>query len=85
MIRAIMLIQLVVLVCLPAFAETRACAHRGDAKAAPENTLPAIQSAVDKGAHMIEFDVGVSKDGQLVICMTIPWTARRTAKVKSPS
>jgi len=48
-------------------AETYACAHRGDNKAAPENTLPAIKSAVAKGAHMIEFDVQMTKDGELVI------------------
>ena len=46
---------------------TRAAAHRGDSKAAPENTLPAIVSAVKKGAHQIEFDVKLSKDGELVI------------------
>ena len=48
-------------------AETFACAHRGDCKSAPENTLPAIQSAVAKHAPMIEFDVQATKDGQLVI------------------
>jgi glycerophosphoryl diester phosphodiesterase len=48
-------------------AETKACAHRGDNKCAPENTLPAVKSAVAKGAPMIEFDVQVTKDGQLVV------------------
>ena len=47
--------------------ETAACAHRGDLKVAPENTLPAIKSAVAKKAPMIEFDVQVTKDGQLVV------------------
>jgi glycerophosphoryl diester phosphodiesterase len=47
--------------------ETGACAHRGDCKSAPENTLPAIKSAVARGAHMIEFDVQTTKDGQLVV------------------
>jgi glycerophosphoryl diester phosphodiesterase len=47
--------------------ETFACAHRGDKHIAPENTLPAFASAVRKGAHMIEFDVHLSKDGQPVI------------------
>jgi len=46
---------------------TRACAHRGDSKNAPENTLPAFLSAVDKGAHQIEFDVYLSKDGRAVV------------------
>ena len=44
-----------------------ACAHRGDLKNFPENTLPAFTSAVAKGAHMIEFDVLLSKDGVPVI------------------
>ena len=44
-----------------------ACAHRGDVKNFPENTLPAFTSAVAKGAHMIEFDVLLSKDGVAVI------------------
>ena len=46
---------------------TKACAHRGDTQCAPENTLPAIESAVKKGAHMIEFDVQLTKDGQMVL------------------
>jgi glycerophosphoryl diester phosphodiesterase len=46
---------------------TQVCAHRGDVAAAPENTIPAIRSAVEKGVGMIEFDVQLSKDGRLVI------------------
>ncbi|HNR32189.1 MAG TPA: glycerophosphodiester phosphodiesterase family protein [Candidatus Hydrogenedentes bacterium] len=49
------------------FAEPRACAHRGDVAAAPENTMPAFASAVRKRAPMIEFDVQKTKDGYLVI------------------
>jgi glycerophosphoryl diester phosphodiesterase len=44
-----------------------ACAHRGDMKHFPENTLPAFASAVAKGAHMIEFDVYLTKAGVPVI------------------
>jgi glycerophosphoryl diester phosphodiesterase len=44
-----------------------ACAHRGDTKHYPENTLPAFVSAVAKGAHMIEFDVYLTKDGFPII------------------
>lgn len=51
----------------PVDSRTAACAHRGDCKVAPENTLPAIVSAVQKGAAMIEFDVQKTKDGHLVI------------------
>ena len=50
-----------------AAATTHACAHRGDRKNAPENTVPAVQSAVNKGAHQIEFDVQRTRDGHLVI------------------
>jgi len=32
--------------------------HRGAAAVAPENTLAALQAAVDAGAHLVEFDVG---------------------------
>ncbi len=48
-------------------AETYVCAHRGDVKNAPENTIPAFESAIKKGVHMIEFDVRMTKDGHLVI------------------
>jgi len=56
-----------VLAACPALAQTKACAHRGDMAVAPENTLPAIQLAVDKGAAMIEFDVRRTADGHLVL------------------
>ncbi|HPO15329.1 MAG TPA: glycerophosphodiester phosphodiesterase family protein [Candidatus Hydrogenedentes bacterium] len=46
---------------------TQACAHRGDNKVAPENTIPAFESAVAKKAPMIEFDVQMTKDNALVI------------------
>ena len=48
-------------------AETKACAHRGDRKNAPENTIPAFLSALDKGAHQIEFDLHLTQDGRLVV------------------
>lgn len=38
-------------------------AHRGDSKAAPENTLPAFQSAVDVGSDLVELDYVHTKDG----------------------
>jgi glycerophosphoryl diester phosphodiesterase len=49
------------------YSATRACAHRGDNEQAPENTVPAILSAVRKGAPQIEFDVKLSRDGQLAV------------------
>lgn len=42
-------------------------AHRGSSKEAPENTLPAMELAIEQGADMIELDVCVSKDGELVV------------------
>jgi glycerophosphoryl diester phosphodiesterase len=60
-----------ILLCTAALAappvSTRASAHRGDSKAAPENPLPAIESAVRKGAHQIEFDVKFTADRHLVL------------------
>ena len=43
------------------------CAHRGDKQYYPENTIPAFESAVRKGAQMIELDVKLTKDGKMVI------------------
>jgi glycerophosphoryl diester phosphodiesterase len=42
-------------------------AHRGDSKAAPENTLPAFRSAVRVGADLIELDYYHSRDGVPVV------------------
>jgi glycerophosphoryl diester phosphodiesterase len=43
------------------------CAHRGANNTHPENTLTAFREAIRLGAHMIEFDVQMSRDGVLVI------------------
>ena len=43
------------------------CAHRGAMNTHPENTLAALNEAVRLGAHMIELDVRMTKDGHLVI------------------
>ena len=63
--------------------ETRACAHRGDVSVAPENTLPAIRSAVRKGAHQIEFDLQLTKDAKLVLMhdSTLKRTTGKEGKV----
>jgi glycerophosphoryl diester phosphodiesterase len=52
---------------LGAEARTYCCAHRGDNKNAPENTVPAFELAVQKGAHQIELDVQRTSDGHLVL------------------
>jgi glycerophosphoryl diester phosphodiesterase len=43
------------------------CAHRGAMATHPENTLPAFRKAILCGAHMIEFDVQLTKDNALVV------------------
>jgi len=43
------------------------CAHRGAAHTHPENTLAAFREAVRAGAHMIELDVYLSRDGYPVV------------------
>jgi glycerophosphoryl diester phosphodiesterase len=72
-----------IVVAQAAFA-TGACAHRGDTKHFPENTLPAFVSAVEKGAHQIEFDVQRTKDGELVLMhdATIDRTTDGTGKIE---
>jgi len=42
-------------------------ARRGDAERAPENTLPAFESAISRGADGVELDVHLSLDGELVV------------------
>lgn len=41
-------------------------AHRGGDRIAPENTLPAFQSAIDAGADLIECDIQQTSDGHWV-------------------
>ncbi len=43
------------------------CAHRGARATHPENTLAAFREAIRLGAHMIEFDVQMTKDSVLVL------------------
>ncbi len=44
----------------------RVCAHRGFNTIAPENSLPAFGAAIALGADEIEFDLWVTKDGEIV-------------------
>jgi glycerophosphoryl diester phosphodiesterase len=41
--------------------------HRGARGLLPENTLPAFEKAIELGVTTLELDVGVSKDGSVVI------------------
>jgi glycerophosphoryl diester phosphodiesterase len=43
------------------------CAHRGASGTHPENTLPALEEAVRLGAHMVEVDLALTRDGEIVL------------------
>jgi len=42
-------------------------AHRGEHLANPENTIPAIEAAIRRGADFVEIDVRTTRDGGLVL------------------
>ncbi|MBY7144647.1 glycerophosphodiester phosphodiesterase [Virgibacillus sp. NKC19-3] len=42
-------------------------AHRGSLTEAPENTIPAFEKAIDRGAKGLELDVQLTKDDKLVV------------------
>ena len=42
-------------------------AHRGDSAHFPENTIPSFDRALELGADAVEFDLRVSRDGEVVI------------------
>lgn len=48
--------------------EVQITAHRGSSKTAPENTMAAIQAAVEELADFAEIDVQLSRDGEVVVC-----------------
>lgn len=41
--------------------------HRGVCRAAPENTLPSFQKAIDIGCDAIELDVNLTKDDKVIV------------------
>jgi len=41
--------------------------HRGTRGLMPENTVPSMIKAIETGANTIEFDVHITKDGQVVV------------------
>jgi len=57
-------------------------AHRGDWRNWPENSLPAIESAINMGVDMVEIDVHMTKDSVLVLCHD--WTLDRTTTGRGP-
>src|SRR5262245_19840849 len=60
-------------------------AHRGDSAHFPENTIPSFDRAVELGADAIEFDLRVSRDGEVVIIHdpTVDRTTNGTGPVSS--
>jgi len=68
---------------VPVLPERGLCAHRGASETHPENTLSAFREAARVGAHMIEFDVALTKDKQLVLMhdATVDRTTDGTGKV----
>lgn len=48
-------------------AEVQITAHRGASSDAPENTIPAIELAIENGADFVEIDVRLTADGEVVL------------------
>ena len=57
-------------------------AHRGASGTCPENTLAAFRRAAELGAHMIELDVQLTRDGEVVVVHD--WTLDRTTDGSGP-
>ncbi|MGF1585614.1 MAG: glycerophosphodiester phosphodiesterase [Bacteroidales bacterium] len=68
---------------LPSLPLRGLCAHRGAMTTHPENTIPAFIAAINAGAHMIEFDVALTRDNQIVVIhdATVDRTTDGTGKV----
>lgn len=48
--------------------QTEITAHRGSSRRAPENTLAALETAIDEMADFAEIDVQTTSDGVVVLC-----------------
>jgi glycerophosphoryl diester phosphodiesterase len=59
-------------------------AHRGDSTHKPENTLAAFAGALEIGAAIVEFDVHLSRDGQVMVIHdpTVDRTTNGQGRVK---
>jgi glycerophosphoryl diester phosphodiesterase len=64
----------------PGYAGKTLIAHRGASAYAPEHTAAAYRLAIAQGAHYVEQDLQVTKDGQLVCLHDL--TLERTTNVK---
>jgi glycerophosphoryl diester phosphodiesterase len=56
--------------------------HRGDKTGAPENTLPAMQHAIDSDVEFLETDLQLTSDG--VVVLMHDWTLDRTTNGSGP-
>jgi glycerophosphoryl diester phosphodiesterase len=54
--------------------------HRGTRGLMPENTVPAMIKGLETGANTIEFDVHITKDGQVVVYHDASFTPSYTTK-----
>jgi glycerophosphoryl diester phosphodiesterase len=65
--------------------QVRVIAHRGNSSALPENSMAAFRSAMLLGAHMVEADVHLSREGTPVVIHddTLTRTTTSTAAVAS--
>ena len=63
--------------------ELLVAAHRGQWREAPENSLPAIEAAIEDGAHVVELDVRLTSDGVPVLMHddTVDRTTNGTGRV----
>lgn len=57
-------------------------AHRGDWRNAPENSVQGLKNCIAMGVDIVEFDLGITKDGHLVVMhdKTIDRTTTGTGK-----
>lgn len=60
-------------------------AHRGASGYAPENTLAAFKKALDQNCTGIEFDVQMTKDGEIIVChdYTVERTTNGSGHIKN--
>ena len=52
----------------PASKKVLVASHRGDWRNYPENSLPAIRSAIEMGVDIVEIDLALTLDSVLVLC-----------------
>ena len=66
----------------PASKKVLVASHRGDWRNYPENSLPAIRSAIEMGVDIVEIDLALTSDSVLVLCHDR--TIDRTTSGKGP-